>query len=178
MNAQPDLLIARLQEGSEVAFNRIYERYHKALHGVIFAIVKNEDVAQEILQDVFIKIWKNANSYDKSSGRFFTWTLNIARNASIDYLRSKNHKNSLKNLSTDNFVDVIVSNENLDDQTDGMFIKQWVEKLEPMCVKIIDIIFFKGFTFKDGAKELDMPSGTLKTRHRRCLNNLREMMIN
>ncbi|SCY09344.1 RNA polymerase sigma-70 factor, ECF subfamily [Nonlabens sp. Hel1_33_55] len=178
MNLQPDLLIGRLQEGSEVAFNRIYERYHKALHGVIFAIVKNEDVAQEILQDVFIKIWKNAKSYDKSSGRFFTWTLNIARNASIDYLRSKNHKNSLKNLSTDNFVDVIVSNDNLEDKTDGMFLREWVDKLEPMCVKIIDIIFFKGFTFKDGAKELDMPSGTLKTRHRRCLNNLREMMIN
>lgn len=178
MNSQPDLLIGRMQEGSEVAFNRIYERYHKALHGVIYAIVKNEDVAQEILQDVFIKIWKNAKTYDRSSGRFFTWILNIARNASVDYLRSKRHKNGLKNLSTDNFVDIIESYDSLDEKTDSMFLKQWVEKLEPMCVKIIDIIFFKGFTFKDGAKELDMPSGTLKTRHRRCLNNLREMMIN
>lgn len=178
MNSQPDLLIGRMQEGSEVAFNRIYERYHKALHGVIYTIVKNEDVAQEILQDVFIKIWKNAKTYDRSSGRFFTWILNIARNASVDYLRSKRHKNGLKNLSTDYFVDIIESYDSLDEKTDSLFLKQWVEKLEPMCVKIIDIIFFKGFTFKDGAKELDMPSGTLKTRHRRCLNNLREMMIN
>ena len=178
MNAQPDLLIARMQEGSEVAFNRIYERYQVALHGVIFAIVKNDDVAQEILQDVFIKIWKNADSYDSNSGRFFTWILNIARNASVDYLRSKRHKNSLKNLSTDNFVDIIVSNNNLDEETNTLFLKQWVEKLEPMCIKIIDIIFFKGFTFKDGAEELDMPSGTLKTRHRKCLNSLREMMLN
>lgn len=178
MNAQPDLLIARMQEGSEVAFNRIYERYQQALHGVIFAIVKNEDVAQEILQDVFIKIWRNAESYDSNSGRFFTWILNIARNASVDYLRSKRHKNSLKNLSADNFVDIIVSNNNLDEETNTMFLKQWVEKLEPMCVKIIDVIFFKGFTFKDGAEELDMPSGTLKTRHRKCLNSLRQMMAN
>lgn len=178
MNAQPDLLIARMQEGSEVAFNRIYERYQEALHGVIFAIVKNEDVAQEILQDVFIKIWKNAESYDSNSGRFFTWILNIARNTSVDYLRSKRHKNSLKNLSADNFVDIIVSNNNLDEETNTMFLKEWVDKLEPMCVKIIDIIFFKGFTFKDGAEELDMPSGTLKTRHRKCLNSLRQMMLN
>jgi RNA polymerase sigma-70 factor (ECF subfamily) len=178
MNAQPDLLIARMQEGSEVAFNRIYERYQEALHGVIFAIVKNEDVAQEILQDVFIKIWKNAESYDSNSGRFFTWILNIARNASVDYLRSKRHKNSLKNLSADNFVDIIVSNNNLDEETNSMFLKEWVDKLEPMCIKIIDIIFFKGFTFKDGAEELDMPSGTLKTRHRKCLNSLRQMMSN
>jgi RNA polymerase sigma-70 factor (ECF subfamily) len=178
MNAQPDLLIARMQEGSEVAFNRIYERYQEALHGVIFAIVKNEDVAQEILQDVFIKIWKNAESYDSNTGRFFTWILNIARNASVDYLRSKRHKNSLKNLSADNFVDIIVSNNNLDEETNTMFLKEWVDKLEPMCIKIIDIIFFKGFTFKDGAEELDMPSGTLKTRHRKCLNSLRQMMLN
>jgi RNA polymerase sigma-70 factor (ECF subfamily) len=178
MNAQPDLLIARMQEGSEVAFNRIYERYQEALHGVIFAIVKNEDVAQEILQDVFIKIWKNAESYDSNSGRFFTWILNIARNTSVDYLRSKRHKNSLKNLSADNFVDIIVSNNNLDEETNTMFLKEWVDKLEPMCIKIIDIIFFKGFTFKDGAEELDMPSGTLKTRHRKCLNSLRQMMLN
>ncbi|WP_194852389.1 RNA polymerase sigma factor [Nonlabens antarcticus] len=178
MNAQPDLLIARMQEGSEVAFTRIYERYQKALHGVIFAIVKKEDVAQEILQDVFIKIWKNADTYDSNSGRFFTWILNIARNASVDYLRSKRHKNSLKNLSSDNFVDIIVSKSDLDEQTNTMFVKQWVEKLEPMCIKIIDVIFFKGFTFKDGAEELDMPSGTLKTRHRKCLNSLREMMVN
>jgi RNA polymerase sigma-70 factor (ECF subfamily) len=59
-----------------------------------------------------------------------------------------------------------------------MFLKEWVDKLEPMCIKIIDIIFFKGFTFKDGAEELDMPSGTLKTRHRKCLNSLRQMMSN
>jgi len=178
MNSQPDLLIARLQEGSEVAFNRIYERYHQALYGVIYAIVKDEDVAQEILQDVFIKIWKNAEKYDKGSGRFFTWILNIARNASVDYLRSKRHKNSLKNLSADNFVDIMPTQDSLDDKTDTIFLRQWVDKLEPMCIKIIDVIFFKGFTFKDGAEELDMPSGTLKTRHRRCLNNLREMMIN
>jgi RNA polymerase sigma-70 factor (ECF subfamily) len=178
MNAQPDLLIARMQEGSEVAFNRIYERYQEALHGVIFAIVKNEDVAQEILQDVFIKIWKNAESYDSNSGRFFTWILNIARNASVDYLRSKRHKNSLKNLSSDNFVDIIVSNNNLDEETNTMFLREWVDKLEPMCIKIIDIIFFKGFTFKDGAEELDITSGTLKTRHRKCLNSLREMILN
>jgi RNA polymerase sigma-70 factor (ECF subfamily) len=178
MKSQPDLLIARLQEGSEVAFNRIYERYHQSLHGVIFAIVKDQDVAEEILQDVFIKIWKNSESYDADAGRFFTWALNISRNASIDYLRSKRFKNSQKNLSTDNFVDTIESSDNLDRETDTLFLRQWVEKLEPMCVKIIDIIFFKGFTFKDGAKELDMPSGTLKTRHRRCLNSLRELMLN
>jgi RNA polymerase sigma-70 factor (ECF subfamily) len=56
MNKQPDLLIMRMQQGNEMAFSRIYERYHKALHGVIFNVVKKEDIAEEILQDVFMKI--------------------------------------------------------------------------------------------------------------------------
>ncbi len=56
MNKQPDLLILRMQEGNEMAFSRIYERYHKALLGVIYNVVKNEDIAAEILQDVFMKI--------------------------------------------------------------------------------------------------------------------------
>jgi RNA polymerase sigma factor (sigma-70 family) len=178
MSPQPDLLIARMKNGDESAFSRVYDRYQEALHGVIYNIVKDRDVSQEILQDVFIKIWENSESYDAKQGRFFTWALNISRNASIDYLRSKRHKNSLKNLSTDNFVNILETSEDLDKETNAIYLKKWIEKLEPMCVKIIDVIFFKGFTFKDGAKELDMPTGTLKTRHRKCMMALRTMILN
>ncbi|WP_124980670.1 RNA polymerase sigma factor [Nonlabens xiamenensis] len=178
MSTQPDLLIARMKSGDESAFSRVYDRYQEALHGVIFNIVKDNAVSQEILQDVFIKIWNNSQSYDSEQGRFFTWALNISRNASIDYLRSKGHKNSLKNLSTDNFVDVLETSDDLEKETNAIFLKKWIQKLEPMCVQIIDVIFFKGFTFNDGAKELDMPSGTLKTRHRKCMMALRNMILN
>lgn len=178
MNTQPDLLISKMQSGDQTAFTRVYDRYHEALHGVIYNIVKNKDVSEEILQDVFLKIWKNADSYDSQQGRFFTWALNISRNASIDYLRSKRHKDGLKNLNSDNFVDILETSDDLDTATNAIYLKKWIEKLEPMCVKIIDVIFFKGFTFNDGAKELDMPSGTLKTRHRKCMNSLRNMMSN
>ncbi|MEO9953064.1 sigma-70 family RNA polymerase sigma factor [Nonlabens sp.] len=178
MSAQPDLLIARMKSGDQTAFTRVYDRYQEALHGVIYNIVKDRDVSEEILQDVFIKIWKNSDSYDVKQGRFFTWALNISRNASIDYLRSKRHKDGLKNLSTDNFVDILETSDDLDTATNAIYLKKWVEKLEPMCIKIIDVIFFKGFTFQDGAKELEMPSGTLKTRHRKCMMALRNMILN
>lgn len=177
MNNQPDLLISRMQEGNEAAFSRVYERYHKAIHGVIFNVVKNDDIADEILQDVFIKIWKNANSYDVDQGRFFTWALNIARNASIDHLRSKAHKNNSLNLSRDYFVHIPEEGSNeMEIQTDSLGIRNWVQKLQPMCIKVIDLIFFKGFTFKDAAVDLEIPEGTLKSRHRKCVNELRTSM--
>ncbi|MEP3045064.1 RNA polymerase sigma factor, partial [Nonlabens ulvanivorans] len=106
MSNQPDLLILKMQEGSEMAFSRVYERYNEALRGIIFAVVKDDAVAEEVLQDVFMKIWNNSSSYDVKQGRFFTWALNISRNAAIDHLRSKAHKNNLKNLSRDYFVNI------------------------------------------------------------------------
>jgi len=177
MNKQPDLLIMRMQEGNEMAFSRIYERYHKALLGVIYNVVKKQDIAEEILQDVFMKIWKNADSYDADQGRFFTWALNISRNAAIDYLRSKAHKNDSLNLSRDYFVNIPEDGTNeLEIQTDSLGIMTWVKKLQPMCIKVIDLIFFKGFTFKDAAHDLAIPEGTLKSRHRKCVQELRTSM--
>jgi len=176
MSTQPDLLILKMKNGDRTAFARVYDRYQEALHGVIFNIVKNRDVSEEILQDVFMKIYNNADSYDSKQGRFFTWALNISRNASIDYLRSKRHKESLKNLSTDNFVNTLETAQDLEESSNAMFVRKWVSKLEPMCRQIIDIIFFKGFTFQDGAKELNIPSGTLKTRHRKCMSSLRTLI--
>lgn len=176
MSTQPDLLILKMKNGDRTAFARIYDRYQEALHGVIYNVVKNRDVSEEILQDVFMKIWNNADSYDANQGRFFTWALNISRNASIDYLRSKKHKDGLKNLSTDNFVDTLETSQDLEESTNAMFVRKWVAQLEPMCQKIIDVIFFKGFTFNDGAEELSIPSGTLKTRHRKCMLALRNLI--
>ena len=73
-------LVVLLQSGSETAFNILYDRYSPALYGIVVKIVKEEEVAQDVLQDGFVKIWKNFSNYDKSKGTLFTWLLNIVRN--------------------------------------------------------------------------------------------------
>lgn len=93
---QQDGLILELQNGNQRAFERIYELYSESTYGIIYSIVHDEKIAEEVLQDVFLKIWNNSSSYNSDKGRFFTWVLNIARNASIDQIRSKSHKNSQK----------------------------------------------------------------------------------
>ncbi|PTX43358.1 RNA polymerase sigma-70 factor (ECF subfamily) [Christiangramia gaetbulicola] len=173
---QQDGLILELQNGNHKAFERIYQLYSESVYGIIYSILKDEKIAEEILQDVFMKIWDNASSYNSDKGRFFTWILNIARNASIDHIRSKSHKNSQKNLTADNFVNILESNSNFSAKADAIGIKKYIDILKPVCKKLIDLLFFKGFTQKDAAEELDMPLGTVKTRNRACINKLREML--
>lgn len=173
---QPDELIARLQQKDQKAFQEIYGMYSESIFGVINSIVRDVTVAEEVLQDVFIKIWDNAKSYNSKKGRFFTWMLNIARNASIDKLRSKSFKNQKKNLTEDYFVDILETKNSFSSKIDAIGIKKYIEKLEPVCKKVIDLLFFKGFTQKEASEELDMPLGTIKTRNRICINKLRTIL--
>ena len=151
--------------------------YHDSIFGVIHTIVKNEDIATEVLQDVFIKAWNKSDSYNTGKGRFFTWLLNIARNAAIDKIRSKAFKQSKQNLDADNFVDIITSNDNLDRSTDAIGIKKFVTNLGQKCKDVIELLYSKGFTQKEASEELNMPIGTIKTRNRNCIQQLRDMVL-
>src|SRR5690606_12203866 len=104
---QPEKLIELLQKKDQKAFSKIYEMYSESTYGIIYNIVLDTDLAEEVLQDVFIKIWEKADTYTTAKGRFFTWILNIARNAAIDKVRSKAYKNSKRNLDADNFVNIL-----------------------------------------------------------------------
>ena len=93
---QPDELILRLQQKDEKAFERLYTLYSESIFGVINSVLHDTEASEEVLQDVFIKVWDNCESYSSKKGRFFTWLLNIARNAAIDKTRSKSFKNQKK----------------------------------------------------------------------------------
>lgn len=174
---QPNELILQLQQKNEKAFERIYAMYSENVFGIIYNILKDETLAEEILQDVFIKIWNNSDSYSEKKGRFFTWILNIARNAAIDKTRSTAFKNAKKNQTTDNFVDILEQKSNFSNKMDAIGIKKYINILEPVCKKVIDLLFFKGFTQKEASEELNIPIGTIKTRNRICINKLREVLV-
>ena len=88
-------LIALLKERNVHSFNYLYDNYSAALYGVIVRIVIFKDDADEVLQDVFVKIWNSSAQYDAAKGTLYTWMLNIARNSAIDKLKSKNFQNNL-----------------------------------------------------------------------------------
>ena len=171
-------LVKKFKEKDEKAFEMLYNMYRDSMHGVIFNILRDYDLAEEVMQDVFIKAWHKSDTYSSSKGRFFTWILNIARNAAIDKTRSKAFKKAKQNLDSDFFVDIIETKESLDNSTDAIGIKKFVDKLAEKCKAVIELIYFKGYTQVEASKALDMPVGTIKTRNRNCINELRNLVLN
>ncbi|UWX53738.1 sigma-70 family RNA polymerase sigma factor [Maribacter litopenaei] len=174
---QLEQLVEKFREKDMSAFETLYGMYADNICGVINTIVRNEARSQEICQDVFVKIWDNATTYNASKGRFFTWILNIARNAAIDEIRSRSYKNEKKNLSADYFVSVLESKEEESvDTMETKGLRKLVKTLKKKCVQLIELLYFRGYTQKEAAEELAIPVGTVKTRNRSCISKLRENM--
>lgn len=171
-----ELLISQFQKKDLKAYEELYKLYCDSISGVVNNIVKDNNVAQEITQDVFIKAWNNAENYSSKKGRFFTWILNIARNSAIDYTRSKKFKQSKQNLNADFLVDILETSSSLDSTTNTIGLKEFVTKLGDSCKAVIELIYFKGFTQKEASEELSMPIGTIKTKNRTCIGELRTML--
>jgi len=176
MMTQPDALIDKFLLKDPASFEKIYELYSESLFGVIHSVVHNQEVAEELLQDTFIKIWNNSDKYNPEKGRFFTWMLNIARNGAIDKTRSKDFKNQKKNHTAEYFVDILEAKGSFNTSVDAIGIRKYVEVLEPLCKKIIHFLFFQGYTQKETAEKLDIPLGTVKTRNRICIKKLRDIV--
>lgn len=166
-------IVTLLQKKDDKAYSTLYDMYAKSLFAVITNLINDREEAEDVLQEVFIKIWKNMDSYDESKGRFYTWMINIARNTAIDKLRSKNFNNSKKNLSTDNFVHLFDESNKAVFKIDAIGIQEFIKKLKPKCIALIDLLFFKGYTQQEASEALEIPLGTVKTQNRNCINDLR-----
>ena len=173
--SQEEVLVL-IKEKDSRAYTILYDMYSKSLFAVIINLVKDREESEDVLQEVFVKIWKNIDSYNESKGRFYTWALNIARNTSIDKMRSKNFNNSKKNLSSDNFVHLLDDSNKLINKIDTIGIQEFVKKLKPKCIALIDLLFFKGYTQQEASEELEIPLGTVKTQNRNCINDLRNFL--
>lgn len=170
-------MVQRFQKKDVIAFETLYSMYSENIRGVINTIVRNTDLAQELTQDVFVKVWNNAESYNPSKGRFFTWILNIARNAAIDELRSKSYKENKKNLSADYFVGILDVADSRESEIDTAALKKVLHTLKEKCIQIIELLYFQGYMQKEAAEKLKIPLGTVKTRIRSCISQLRDNLI-
>ncbi|CAN5549421.1 sigma-70 family RNA polymerase sigma factor [soil metagenome] len=175
-NYNEEELVALLKNKDAVAYNVLYDNYSAALFGVVARIIPAEEIAQDILQDVFVKIWKSIDKYDKTKGRLYTWMLNIARNSAIDYSRSKQSKLENKIQDIDNSVYELNKQRSSTINTDIIGVKEEIIKLKDDYRVLIDYIYFKGFTQEETAKELNIPIGTVKTRVRAALIELRKIL--
>jgi RNA polymerase sigma-70 factor (ECF subfamily) len=170
-------LVLALKERNNQAFAFLYDHYAGALYSIIRQIVTdNDELAGDVLQEVFINIWRKIGSYDQAKGRLFTWMLNIARNASIDTLRSKGYQNAKKNQELPDNVYKGASDQAVQPNIDNIGLRKVLEKLKPEHRVLVELAYFKGFTHEEIAAMMSIPLGTVKTRIRNALLQLREYL--
>ncbi len=150
----------------------MYDHYIEAFYGTALYIVKSESLAEEVVQDSFMKIWERINKYDHQKGRLFTWMINIVRNSAIDKLRSREFSEQMKTIDITNFVD----RKGLDQSStyDTIGLREIMDVLDKNQRIIIELVYFSQYTQSEIAEELNIPLGTVKTRLRNALKVLRK----
>jgi RNA polymerase sigma factor (sigma-70 family) len=169
-------LVDLLRAQNAQAFSYLYDNYSGALYGIINSIVTDRETANDILQEVFVNIWRKISSYDPDKGRLFTWMLNVARNAAIDKVRSKAYRDLSKNQQLPENVDVSNELAIAGPKVDEIGLKKLLTNLKPEQKQLIDLSYFQGWTHEEIAKLLNIPLGTVKTRIRTALTLLRTMI--
>jgi RNA polymerase sigma-70 factor (ECF subfamily) len=167
-------LVELLKQRSQTAFSYLYDNYSGALYSVIFSILQNKELADDVLQEVFIKIWRQIEQYNSEKGRLFTWLVNISRNASIDTLRSKSYHLQKQNRELTENVYSAAGSINI--ETDKIGLRKIVNRLKQDHKVLIELAYFQGYTQDEISKILEIPLGTVKTRLRGAIIQLREFL--
>jgi len=164
-------LVAALKRNERTAFEFLYDHYSGALFNIISKTLRDEEKAADVLQESFLKIWKNIASYNPEKGRLFTWIMNIARNGAIDAVRVEGRKPAM-----DDIDDKAIQNEkdvSEDSLTTSSEMKAIIDMLRPERKILIDMAYFQGYTHEEISEELGIPLGTVKSRIRTALQELK-----
>ena len=143
---------------------------------MVLRVIKNEDIAEEVLQDVFLKIWDKIDQYDSAKGKLFTWMLNIARNHAIDKTRSKEISKEQKTRAIENVVHRVEAREPVEQRVEDIGVKDIIKSLPDEQQFVVDYLYFKGYSQSELADEFNIPLGTVKTRLRLAMQSLRETL--
>lgn len=175
-----DLLI-RIAAGDAAALHLLYDRYGTLVHSLALRILSDRAAAEDVTQEVFLKVWRFGARFNEERGRVSTWLLNITRNTAIDLLRagrraSPDRFEPLENAadlgdrgpSTEALVEVSVL---------GAQVREALLRLAPEQRQVIDLAYFQGKTQQQIAEETRVPLGTVKSRARLALDNLRSTLL-
>ncbi|PNQ75331.1 RNA polymerase subunit sigma-70 [Hanstruepera neustonica] len=165
-------IVSLLAKSDKRAISLLYENYADSLYGVISKVLTDQDLAQDALQETFIKVWKKAKSYDASKAKLFTWLYRIAYNTAIDKVRSYNNKNS-KEIQIETSTVYRLTADSINQ--DVLDIKKHLETLDEKYQIVINALFFEGMTQQEASDELEIPLGTIKSRLKIGLRELKKI---
>ena len=163
------ILIKSLQAKDHKALSKIYELYSGAVYGVILKMCPDQDLAKDLLQETFIKVWDKSHQYNPEKGKFFTWIYRIARNTVLNSIRSK------KDLIQNKDLSVYSNKEDVSSVNNHTELKGSLLKLEEHHREAIRLVYFNGLTHREAHEEMGVPLGTFKSYIRQALKKLKEI---
>lgn len=164
-----------LESRDKKAIRLVFDHYGMLLLNAINRVLKDEPMAEDVLQTVLLKVWQNGHNFDASKGSLFTWLMRVSRNAAIDKTRTKDFRltqESKQGVEIVNISEVLPG----EDYMDSMLTKQLVNQLSEQHKVLINMSYFEGYTHKEICSKLNMPLGTVKTRIRLAIKHLRSIV--
>lgn len=170
-------LVEALKSHKNDAYRYLYMHYRGSLYNNILQVIKDTETASDVLQEVFTTIWQNIDKYDPGKGRLFTWMLKLTRNGAINKTRSKIYKSQQKNDDISNYVSVIENKGTEQLAINQIGLRAQVHRLREDYKNVLELSYFEGFTQEEISKALNVPLGTVKTRLRSAIIELRKQFL-
>jgi RNA polymerase sigma-70 factor (ECF subfamily) len=175
--AEDVALLARIVDRDERAVEQLYARYSGPLYSLAYQVTGAERFAQDVVQEVFVALWRDAGRFDPAKGAVAPWLFSLARHKAIDLVRRE--ANVRKRTA-----DVDLEFEEADDDVDHEAwvrirqerVREAIEQLTPAQREALELAFFQGLTHVEVSERLDIPLGTAKTRIRSALLRLRDIL--
>lgn len=166
-------IIHLLRIKDEKGLSYLYDHYSSALNGIIIRILVSKNLSEEVLQQTFLKIWEKIDLYDENKSQLFTWMSRIAKNTAIDAKRSKEYENNKNTYS----LDLQIHNQhNINISHASMDVQSLTSQLNDKHKIVLDCIYLNGYSQSETAKKLALPLGTVKSRVKAAICELRVIL--
>jgi RNA polymerase sigma-70 factor (ECF subfamily) len=170
-------LVHRLLQRDVSAFEELYDRHSRRVYSLVLRILQQASTAEEVVQDIFLQLWRNAGQYDGSRGPFVPWLLTLARNRALDQLRLKSERQRRREDQTEELPAMVAAPDfegSLDEKRRATRVRELMASLNPQQKRAIELAYFEGLSHSEIANALQEPLGTVKSWIRNGLLRLKE----
>jgi RNA polymerase sigma factor (sigma-70 family) len=171
-------LYEQIRSKNKEALEVLYDRYERILFSFLFKMTEDHGLAEEAMQEVFLKIWKGTGEYDESKGKFTSWLFTMARNSAIDIIRKKKAKQS---VPLDEIELLVSEDKSVEEKAEWheekARVQEAISQLSDEQSGMIQLMYFKGYTQQKISEDYDIPLGTVKSRIRLALKNLKKSLL-
>jgi RNA polymerase sigma-70 factor (ECF subfamily) len=172
-------LLQRVGRQDQDALMQLYQRYGNLVYSLAMRVLREQGLAEEVTQDIFLKLWRHPERWNPALGQFTSWLMTITRNAAIDRLRTEQRKPDLSASAGETLENRPMALTGADDPLwfDGQLLRRLMGNLPAEQRQVIELAYFLGFTHSELAEHLGLPLGTVKTRLRIGLQKLKVLWL-